>query len=207
MRVDGVPSHGKLHLDTNELRLGGARRLTIPLADIETADVVDGTLRLHSGKRVLELDLGPQRAQSWRTAIVSPKSLLEKLGVRRTERVCVRRMPDPHFGAELARTLDARPSPALRGTFDVIFLGLAAPADVDDIPRALAHLAPAGALWIVHPKGKGSPIPESPVREAVRRLGMYDAKVVAFSPTHTAMKAMLPLAARARHDERLKSGR
>jgi hypothetical protein len=51
-------------------------------------------------------------------------------------------------------------------------------------------------LWIVHAKGKGAPVGEADVRAAVARAGLYDAKVVAFSASHTATKAAIRLADR-----------
>ena len=69
---------------------------------------------------------------------------------------------------------------------------------LEAVERVTAHLNPAGALWIVHPKGKASSVPEALVRAAARACGPYDAKVVAFSATHSATKWMIPLAARAR---------
>ena len=51
------------------------------------------------------------------------------------------------------------------------------------------------ALWIVYPKGQKA-ITENDVIAAGRKAGLKDVKVVAFSPTHTALKFVIPLAQR-----------
>jgi hypothetical protein len=201
LRVDGVAAPAELHLDGDALRVAGKRRLTIPLADISRAAVVGGTLRLTAQRTLYELELGPRRAQAWKDAIVSPKTLLEKIGVRTTQRVFVKNV-DAGFVDDLARTLEAPPSRTLRGTFDVAFLGVADLPALDGVGRVIAHLTSAGALWIVYPKGNASPVPEAAIRAAARACGLYDAKVVAFSATLSATKWMIPLAARAAHATR-----
>lgn len=199
VRLDGVAAAGKLHLDSSALRISGARRLTVSLADVTNAVVAGGTLRLKANGKLLELDLGAQRARTWKDAILSPKTLLEKIGLRPAERVYVKNLPDAEFVDDLTRTLTDPPARVLRGTFDAVFLGVADPTALTKLGRVVAHLNPAGALWIVHPKGKGSRVAEAAVRAAARAHGLYDAKVVAFSATHTAAKWMIPLAARADH--------
>ncbi len=53
----------------------------------------------------------------------------------------------------------------------------------------------ATALWIVYPKGQKC-ITENDVLSAGRKAGMKDVKVVGFSPTHTALKFVIPLSQR-----------
>ena len=50
----------------------------------------------------------------------------------------------------------------------------------------------ATALWVVYPKGKKE-ITENEVLAAGRKAGLKDVKVVGFSPTHTALKFVIPL--------------
>jgi hypothetical protein len=53
----------------------------------------------------------------------------------------------------------------------------------------------AAALWIVYPKGQKH-ITENDVLAAGRKAGLKDVKVVGFSPTHTALKFVIPLRSR-----------
>jgi hypothetical protein len=192
-RVNGSAAQAKAHLDSTELRLSGGHRLIVPLAAL-TSVVADGdALRLSMPDADVQLHLGAIGAQRWAHAISNPKSRLEKLGVRGGERVYVRGITDEAFLDELRGALANAPAASLRGSFDVIFQGVSRSSELADIARARAHLTPAGALWIVHPKGKAVAVGESDVRAAIARAGLYDAKVVAFSSTHTATKAAVRL--------------
>jgi hypothetical protein len=53
----------------------------------------------------------------------------------------------------------------------------------------------SASLWIVYPKGQKH-ITENDVLAAGRKTGLKDVKVVGFSPTHTALKFVIPLAKR-----------
>ncbi|HWT06849.1 MAG TPA: hypothetical protein VN224_13890 [Xanthomonadales bacterium] len=192
-RVNGSAAQAKAHLDANELRLSGGHRLTVPLAQL-TGVAADGdALRLALPDTSIELQLGAVAAQRWAHAIGNPKPRLEKLGVRGDERVCVRGIADESFLDELRGALANAPATSLRGAFDIIFQGVSRLGELAEVARGAEHLAPAGALWIVHPKGKGAAVGESDVRGAIARAGLYDAKVVAFSPIRTATKAAIRL--------------
>jgi hypothetical protein len=192
-RVNGNAAQAKAHLDSNELRLSGGHRLTLPLAQLTRVAAENDELRLSLPDLSVVLQLGPVAAQRWAHAIGNPKSRLEKLGVRGSERVCVRGLADEEFLDELRGALAHAPATSLRGTFDVIFQGVSRPSELAELARGAEHLAPAGALWIVHPKGKAAAVGEGDVRAAIACAGLYDAKVVAFSSTHTATKAAIRL--------------
>src|SRR5262249_4591293 len=66
---------------------------------------------------------------------------------------------------------------------DVVFFAATAKKDL----ARIAKLKPAGALWIVYPKGIAA-IREIEVIEAGRAAGLKDVKVARFSATHTALK-------------------
>ena len=192
-RIDGIAAQAKAHLDSTELRLSGGHRLIVPLATLTSVVADGGALRLSSPDAFVELELGAAGAQRWAHAISNPKSRLAKLGVRGGERVYVSDVADEGFLEELNGVLAHAPAAALRGAFDIIFVGVSRPSELAVIARAREHLTPAGALWIVHPKGKAAAVGESDIRAAIARAGLYDAKVVAFSPTHTATKAAIRL--------------
>ena len=60
---------------------------------------------------------------------------------------------------------------------------------------AMAAIQPAGALWVVYPKGRQD-IKEGDVMAAAKAAGLVDVKVCAFSATHTATKMVIPVARR-----------
>jgi hypothetical protein len=69
---------------------------------------------------------------------------------------------------------------------ELILLRADAAAALDRVPGLAAGLRRGSALWVVAPKGKGSPVPESAVLAAGRAAGLTDTKVARFSATHTA---------------------
>jgi hypothetical protein len=192
-RVNGNAAQAKAHLDSTELRLSGGHRLSVPLAHVTRVAAEGDALRLSSSGTSVELQLGAAAAQRWAHAIGNPKSRLEKLGVRGSERVYVRGIVDEAFLDELRAALANAPATSLRGAFDMIFQGVSRASELAEIARGREHLTPAGALWIVHPKGRAAAVGEGDVRAAIASAGLYDAKVVAFSPTHTATKAAIRL--------------
>ena len=61
--------------------------------------------------------------------------------------------------------------------------------------KVAKNLEGAAGLWIIYPKGKQE-ITENDVLNAGRKTGLKDVKVVGFSPTHTALKFVIPVAER-----------
>jgi hypothetical protein len=122
--------------------------------------------------------------------------LLDKLGVKPGSRVAILGVDDAEFRSLLSdRTTDlteGRPKP---GT-DLVFLA----ADsidqllrIGDLQRALK---PNGAIWVVSRKGKAATLRDIDVIDAAKSVGLVDNKVVAFSPTHTALRLVIPVARR-----------
>ena len=67
-----------------------------------------------------------------------------------------------------------------------------APGDLAKIVKWKASLAPAGALWIVSPRGVPG-LKDTDVMAAAKRAGLVDVKVVRFSETHSANKFVIPV--------------
>ena len=176
-------------LETDDLIVRGDVRVALPLGEI--ADAVDdaGTLRVTWPEGTLELELGEPEAGRWQHAILHPKTLFDKLGVKDGQRVAVVGSLPQEFVAELR---SQHPEPPSGAPLDVIFLAVAAPADLDLLEPMLHGLAPDGAIWIVRPKGSKE-LPESAVRSAARGVGLVDIKTARFSDTHAADKYVIPL--------------
>jgi hypothetical protein len=196
VRVNGRAARGTAHLDSSELTVSGELRLRVPFAEMSRVEAREGTLQFVWRDDIVALELGAAAAPKWAHAILHPKSRIEKLGITPGLRVCALGI-DPEFVAELSRTLGAAPSRQLRGRFDAIFVALVEPRELEAAGRFREHLEPAGALWLLYRKGRNAPVPESVVREALRATGLVELKVVGFSPTHTAVKWMIPRSARA----------
>ena len=55
---------------------------------------------------------------------------------------------------------------------------------------------PTGAIWVVSLKGKAARVKDVEVMRAGKAAGLVDNKVCGFSATHTALKLVIPVAAR-----------
>ena len=73
-----------------------------------------------------------------------------------------------------------------------IFFAAASAKDLSQISKLAKSLKGAAALWIVYPKGQKQ-LTENDVLAAGRKSGLKDVKVVGFSPTHSALKFVIPV--------------
>jgi hypothetical protein len=118
-----------------------------------------------------------------------------KLGVKPGVRVVL--VGDFAFDADLAGELDdAGAARRGQGPVDALFYATTQPGDLARLPALAKRLSPAGALWVVRPKGPGTPVTEVDTRKRGLAAGLVDVKVVSFSPTHSALKFVIPVAKR-----------
>ena len=183
--IEGVERQGKASLEADYVLFRGADyRLKLPLAGV-AVEALDGRLSL--GRVVLHL--GAQ-ASKWADKIRNPKSLLDKLGVKAGQSVVVLGVKDAEFLAQLTA-----PGKRLKKNLDLVFLAAEQPADLDRLSEIRTKLSPAGAVWVVYPKGVKT-ITQQDVIRATKLAGLVDVKVAAFSKTHTALKAVIPVSKR-----------
>ena len=124
--------------------------------------------------------------------------LLDKLGIRPGMRVALIDVADP----DIRTLIDERTTDLTEGwpepDTDVILLG----ADSIDGLERLADLAtrirPNGAIWVVSRKGAARTLRDVDVIDAAKSAGLVDNKVASFSPTHTALRLVIPVARRPR---------
>jgi hypothetical protein len=189
---------GKALLETAELLFrpcDGSPTLKIPFSTIKTAKASGGELCLQTPSGPVIFELGPT-AERWCHKILHPKTRAEKLGVKPDIHVSLLGHFDPDFIRELrAATKNIREG-KLDATSDLIFLSVNSSKDLASAGyKAEKAMTGATALWIVYPKGQKE-ITEVDVLSTGRKAGLKDVKVVGFSPTHTALKFVVPLAKR-----------
>jgi hypothetical protein len=193
--LDGKVTRGKALLETTELLLRGDVRARVPLAAVEAVTVSGDTLSLRWPGGTLALELGAAAAGKWAEKIRTPPSRSHKLGVKPGARVAL--VGDFAFDAAFARELAKGGAVVTKtGPVDLLFYAPTKRADLERIPTLGKRLAPAGALWIVRPKGKDTAVTETDTRKAGLAAGLVDVKVAAFSATHTAEKFVIPVAKR-----------
>jgi hypothetical protein len=181
---------GKAYLETDHILFRGAERLKLGFADLKSVSAEGGMLHLEFEGVAASFELGAA-AKKWADKILHPPSRADKLGIKAG--LAVRHVGEfpPDFLDELrvAKTVPGR------AKADLIFFAAADRKALVQIPKLATALQPAGGLWVVYPKGVQT-IREIEVIDAGRAAGLKDNKVAAFSTTHTALRFVIPLAAR-----------
>ena len=181
---------GKAYLETDHILFRGAERLKIFFKDLLSVTVQGGLLHLDFPGGPVSFELGAA-AEKWAVKILHPPSRADKLGVK--PGLTVRLVGQ--FDVDFLDDLQGVEIAAGRTKTDLIFLAAEDRDALAQIPKLAAALKPAGALWVVYPKGVQL-IREIEVLDAGRAAGLKDTKVAAFSTTHTALRFVIPLAAR-----------
>ena len=175
-------SEGKLLWEPPKLIFRGAYRGIYQGHALKNIRVEGDDLVLSDGTR---FTLEPGQAEKWVHAIQNPPSRLDKLGVKPGMTVVIDGVEDEAFLTELATRVE--PVEAEEGV-DLLFLAAEDLADLDRLEDWGGALADKGAVWVVAQKGKGAPLKDVEILEAVRGLGFVDTKVCAFSSTHSALR-------------------
>jgi len=187
-------SEGKALLETSEILFRGEFRLKIPFSTIQSAKAADGELRLQTAEGLAIFHLGAS-TEKWLDKILHPKSRLEKLGVKSGAKVSLLGGFDAEFLAELAGVTQSVTKGKVAADPECVFFAAQSKEELGTLARTSKSLQGAAALWTVYPKGQKH-ITENDVLAAGRKAGLRDVKVVGFSPTHTALKFVIPLAER-----------
>lgn len=188
LRVDGASHQGTALLETDELLFRGPARLKIALASIESLDAADGVLRITHPGGTAHFDLG-DAATRWAERIRSPRSLLDKLGVKPGMTVSVIGDFDAAFVDDVEARAEAVSIGRPRKDSDLVFFLTDSVAQLAKLASLEKVLATGGAIWVVHRKGKGA-LKDTEIFAAGKSLGLTATKVVRFSETHTGEKLM-----------------
>lgn len=187
-------SVGRVQLETDYVLFRGDFRVKLALAAITGVTTKAGLLSLRSAEGTLGLALGPD-AEKWALKIASPKSRVDKLGVKPGARVSVIGFADGAFVDELTAA-GADVSTRVRRGSDQIYVGIESAKDLARFKALLSSLTPDGAMWAIRRKGLAD-ASEAATMAAGKAAGLVDVKVARFSETHTAEKFVRPVATRA----------
>jgi hypothetical protein len=180
--ADGADS-GRLQYEPPKLLFRGAQRRVFEGEALKGARADGADLVLADGSR---FTLGEKQAASWADAILNPKGRLDKIGVKPGMRAAIMGVADPTFSAELAER-GAVPVSEL-ADLDLLFYAADSEAELARVDALVPMLNATGALWIVSRKGKTATVKDVEVMAAAKAHGLVDNKVVAFSPTLTALR-------------------
>jgi hypothetical protein len=180
---------GRAYLETDYLLFRGEERLKIALKDLTAVQADGGLLKIEFPGGPATLELGTA-AEKWAQKILHPPSRAGKLGLKPGLAVRLEGEFDPGFLEELRGSAVDGEAQA-----DLVFLAAAAKRDLARVVKLKGWLKPAGALWVVYPKGVPA-IRETEVLQAGRAAGLKDTKVVSFSATQTALRFVIPVGER-----------
>jgi hypothetical protein len=178
---DGGSDAGRLQYEPPKLFFRGAERRVFDAQSLAGVRAEGQDLVLADGAR-LRL---PTPAARWAEAILNPKGLLDKLGVKAGQRIDVANLDDTGFMAELTARA---PLAAGEGDLDLLFYGADSADELAGVAQLVPRLAPRGALWIVSLKGRAMRLRDVEVMAAAKALGLVDSKVCAFSEARTALR-------------------
>ena len=188
---------GKALLETSELLFRPAdsvARVKIPFAAIKRVKALDGQLRVETADGLTVFELGAV-AEKWCEKILNPKTRAEKLGVKAAMTVSLVGEFDAEFLRELRQITKNIHDGKIDPSSELIFFSADTTSQLATVGKITKSMKGATALWIVYPKGKKE-ITENDVIGAGRKAGLKDVKVFGFSPTHTALRFVIPLAKR-----------
>jgi hypothetical protein len=196
-RIGKQKSSGKALLETAELIFrpsDGGKRVKIPFAAMKSVKAVDGELHVEMAYARVVFDLGAV-AEKWCDKILHPKTRAEKLGVKAGIIVSLQGDFEADFLRELRGATKNLQEGKTGANCDLMFFSANTKRELGEAAKVAKVVQGATALWIVYPKGKAD-ITENDVIAAGRKAGLKDVKVVGFSPTHTALKFVLPVTKR-----------
>ena len=129
---------------------------------------------------------------------VSLRPRIDRLGVKPGFRVAIVGVEDPDLLDELRSRTDEILLFRPRDKRDVIFYAAESLNALEELADLKAHIVDSGAVWVVSKKGRERSLADTDVIAAAKRAGLVDNKVVSFSPTHTALRLVIPVALRQR---------
>jgi hypothetical protein len=191
VRYGKQQSAGKALLETSELIFRGDFRLKIPFAQMKSVKAADGEFEIEFPGGKATFSLGKQ-AEKWAHKILHPKSRVEKLSIKAGAKVSVIGELDKRFQSELKEITTSITAGKVAPDSESVFFCANSPKELSRSAKIAKSLGGATALWIVYPKGQKD-ITENDVIASGRKAGLKDVKVVGFSPTHTALKFVIPL--------------
>ena len=181
---------GKVYFEGDHILFRGDERLKVLTKDMRSVTARDGLLILEFPGGPAAFELGTA-AEKWAHKILNPPTRAGKLGIKAGFAVRV----VGEFTADFLAELGEVELVSQKAKADLVFFAAMDRAELSEAPKLAAMLKPAGALWIVYPKGVKA-IRETEVIGAGRAAGLKDTKVASFSPTHTALRFVIPVAAR-----------
>src|SRR5258708_1569371 len=138
-------AEGKALLETEEILFRGPFSLKIPFKSIANVEARGGKLHVNFPGGPAVLDLGKEAAEKWFIKIRYPKSLMDKLGVKRGSRVNIDGVGDAEF---LAQLNERAPQTAAHDC-EIVFFGAENAAVLKRLAPLKRRIKSNGAIWVI----------------------------------------------------------
>ena len=122
------------------------------------------------------------------------RTRIQKLGVKRAQRVLILGVEDAAFRLELQQA-GARVATRAGGEAELICFQADDRAALKKLTALKKTMTRDGAIWVIRPRGSDA-ISEGDVMAAGKAAGLVDIKVTRFSDTHSALKFVIPVSKR-----------
>ncbi|MEA3165559.1 MAG: hypothetical protein QOJ26_416, partial [Thermoplasmata archaeon] len=192
--VGGQKVNCKADFASDHVTFSGGRRGEVPYTKVQVLGTAKGILKLRVDGALMEFPLG-SKVDRVAAKVRKPPTLMEKLGVKPGLSVATVNVDAKAFTIELEKVAPN----AIRGEpgrpVDLLFLGVRGRDELERIAATAHHFKPDGGMWVVYPKGRRD-LRESDVLAAGREAGLKDIKVARVSTSLTALKFVVPVAAR-----------
>jgi hypothetical protein len=194
LKIGRQSYEGMALLETDELRFRGDTRMRIALRDVSAVSAKDGTLRVEHANGIACFVLG-DAAEAWAEKIRSPRTLADKLGVKRGMQVAVIDVDD----RDILDEIEAKGAQLVMGSVPqdtmMVLFRIVRPSQLATLGAMTSRISRDGAIWVVHPRGDAT-VADTIIFAAARDAGLTYTKVVRFSERDTAEKLVIPRAAR-----------
>ena len=187
-------SKGRAQLESAELLFRGRFRLQVPLQEVTSVTADKGVLSVAWPGGTARFALGPQ-AERWALKIRSPRTLMDKLGIKPDLRVSVLGVHDKAFWAELEARTHAITEDSVAPGSDIVVVELDRRAELPRLTPLKAKIVRNGAIWVFWPKGRKE-VGEDDVRNFAKRIGLVDVKVASVSEVLSGLKLVIPVSQR-----------
>lgn len=189
LTIDGVDHAGDALLETDELLLrveGEPKRRRLRLSELAKVRASASALSFEHGGHRYAIEVAG--AAKWAEKILSPPSLLDKLGIARGAAIHVAAVTDEAFDALLAKAEVTRVR--LGPEASVVVRGMTTKKDLATLAEARRAVGDGLVLWAVYPKAQKE-LGENDVRAAAIAEGLVDVKVARFSERCSALKLVV----------------
>jgi hypothetical protein len=194
LKIGRQSYEGTALLEIDELRFRGDTRLRIALRDVTSVTAENGALRIEHANGVASFQLG-DAAEAWAAKIRSPRTLADKLGVKRGMQVAVIGVDDESVLAELVDKGADLVRERVPKDVPIVLFRIVRASQLAMLASMSTHIARNGAIWVVHPRGDAA-VADTVIFAAARDAGLTYTKVVRFSERDTAEKLVIPRTAR-----------